>query len=153
MSRINLRRGKMVEQVRFELTTQFPLAAELLFHIPLFEVCCVISDLHAVRSLLIHCSWPGASNGIRTRPICLEGRCAAATPWGHKNSQGGFPLWLSLFSYASFPISRRISRILSRSSRVSAFASISSSSCFSFSMHSCRETFMSRLLSADRVDR
>lgn len=70
---------------------------------------------------------------------------------GIKNSQNSFLSWLPLFSYASLPISLRISRIFSRSSRVSALASISSSSCFSFSMHSCKETFISRLLSGLRV--
>lgn len=55
--------------------------------------------------------------------------------------------------YARRPISWIISLILSRSSRVSALDIMSCSSSFSLVMQSCREAFMSRLLSGDRVER
>lgn len=118
-----------------------------------FEACCVISDLHAFRSLL---SLLRAGRGNRNRTGVYRGqnpvpfRLAIPPCIWYKNSQNSFLLWLSLFTYASLPISRRISRIFSRSSRVSALASISSSSSFSLLMHSCRDTFISRLLSGER---
>ena len=69
----------------------------------------------------------------------------------NKNSQNSFLSWLPLFSYARRPISWIISLIFSRSSRVSALDIMSCSSSFSLVMQSCRETFISLLLSGLRV--